>query len=75
MLEKSCCPEYNEFITEDILEITETLFKIAPITNYFQELQYCIEYSVQFYTLKMIMKYSLRTIHGRQLRKGLRWLL
>jgi len=34
-----------------------------------------IEYSAHFYTLKMMLKYSLRTIHGRYLRKSLRWLL
>jgi hypothetical protein len=28
-------------------------------------LLYFIEYSVHFFTLKMMLKYSLRTIHGR----------
>ncbi len=31
-----------------------------------------IEYSVHFFTLKMMLKYFLRIIHGRWLRKGLR---
>ncbi len=28
-------------------------------------LQYFIEYNAHFYTLKMVLKYFLRTIHGR----------
>ncbi len=31
----------------------------------FQLLLYFIEYSAHFFTLKMMLKYSLRTIHGR----------
>jgi hypothetical protein len=26
---------------------------------------YFVEYSVQFFTLKMMLKYSLHTVHGR----------
>jgi len=36
---------------------------------------YFIKYSVPSFTLKMMLKYSLSTIHRRYLRKGLRWLL
>jgi len=36
---------------------------------------YFIKYSAHFFTLKKMLKYSLHTIHGRYLRKGLRWLL
>ncbi len=32
---------------------------------------YFIEYSAHFFTMKMMMKYSLRTEHGKKLRKGL----
>jgi len=34
-----------------------------------------IEFEAHFFTLKIMLKCSLRTINGRQLRKGLRWLL
>jgi hypothetical protein len=34
-----------------------------------------IEYSAQFFTWKRMMKYFQRTTHGRQLKKGFRWLL
>ncbi len=33
---------------------------------------YFIEYIAHFFILKMMLKYSLRTMHGRQLRKGLK---
>ncbi len=36
---------------------------------------YLIKYSSHFYKLKTMLKYSLRTKHGRLLRKGLLWLL
>ncbi len=36
---------------------------------------YLIKYSAYFFTLKMMLKYSLHTVHGRYLRKGFRWLL
>jgi len=36
---------------------------------------YFIEYSVHFFSIKMMLKYSLCSIHGRLQRKGLRWLL
>jgi hypothetical protein len=39
------------------------------------DLPYFIKYSVHFFTLKMMLKYYLRTIYGRYLRKCLRWLL
>jgi hypothetical protein len=38
-------------------------------------LPYFIKYSAHFFTLKIMLKYSLCTIHGRWLRKGLRWLV
>jgi hypothetical protein len=48
----------------------------APITFYiFWQLLYLIEHSGHFFTCKMILKYSLRTIHGRSLEKGLRCLV
>jgi hypothetical protein len=43
--------------------------------SFFTIIPYFIEYSAHFFTLKMMLKYSLHTIHGRMLRKGLRWLL
>jgi hypothetical protein len=40
-----------------------------------KKIPYFIEYSVHFFTLKMMLKYSLHTIHERLLRKDLRWLV
>ncbi len=37
-------------------------------------LPHFIKYNGHFFTLKMMLKYSLCTINGRLLRKGLRWL-
>ncbi len=34
------------------------------------QIPYFIEYSAHFFTLKMMMKYSLLTEHGTKLRKG-----
>ncbi len=42
---------------------------------YIYKLPYFIKFSAYFFTLKMMLKYSLYTIHGMQSRKGLRWLL
>ncbi len=50
-----------------------TLFFFVTDTPY--KLPYFLEYSAHFFTLKMMLKYSLCTIHGMYLRKGLRWLL
>ncbi len=49
--------------------MTKNLFGKLEITTVFYE------YSAHFFTLKMMLKYSLPTINGRQLKKGLRLLL
>ncbi len=40
-------------------------FALPGTVDLIIKLLYFIEYSVHFFTLKMMLKYSLRTIHGR----------
>jgi hypothetical protein len=45
--------------------ITERNKLLVRDNGPYRKLPYFFEYSVNFYTLKMMLKYSLHTIHGR----------
>ncbi len=62
-------------MTNTLVYYTEVPLLWVPNIGPTLQVPYFIKYSAHFFTLKMMLKYSLCTIYGRLLRKGLRWLL
>jgi hypothetical protein len=60
---------------KQLFVIRSKKLRINMLMKLIPKLPYFIEYSAHFFTLKKMLKYSLRTIHGRLLRNGFRWLL
>ncbi len=54
----------NANISSPKLNLNVQNIFIKPLLNSYKYLPYFIKYSAHFFTLEMMLKYSLRTIHG-----------